>query len=317
MGTFMTVLKYLWGPLVGAVIGYFTNYIAVKMLFHPHKPWRIGKMRVPFTPGIVPRRQPELAKAIGSAVGNRLFTGNDLKELLLTADTKEKIVDIAMDALDLTLTFKESGDKPLQTTNEIIHTYLKEDQVEQAKESITCFLTDRIMDSLDQINLGSIIAEQGAAVLLDKKNGNGEKKGGLGMLAMFINEHTIQGFMPMLSEKINGYIAENGRAMVHGAVLSQLEQYADKPLHDLLIYTTEDQIRTVIGVIYEKLISGVGDRFKEVLDISSAVEKKVAAMSVKETEELCMQVMKRELNTIVNLGGIIGFVLGLFNLLSL
>lgn len=309
METFMLIVKYAWGPLVGAVIGYFTNYIAVKMLFHPHKPWMIGKFRVPFTPGIVPRRQPELAKAIGDAVGNHLFTGNDLKELLLAEESKDKIVDIAMDALDLSLAFKES-DKPLQTTNQLVSAYLSEDQIAGAKEGLTNFLTDRIMDALDHMNLGAIIAEQGAAVL-------GEKKGALGMLSMFVNEHTIQGFMPQIADKLNTYIAENGKEMVRGAVLHQIEQYSDRPLHDLMVYTSEEQIRAVIGVIYEKLIAGIGDRFTEVLDISSAVERKVAAMSVKETEALCMKVMKRELNTIVNLGGLIGFILGLFNLLSL
>lgn len=307
METFMTIVKYLWGPLVGAVIGYFTNYVAVKMLFHPHKAWRIGKFRVPFTPGIVPSRQKALAKAIGDAVGNHLFTGDDLKELLLADKTKDRIVDIAMDALDLSLAFKET-DKPLQTTNQLVCTYLKEDQVGAAKEGLTNFLTDRIMDAIDHMDVGSIIVEQGASVL-------SEKKGTLGVLSMFVNEHTVQAFMPQLADKLNTYIAENGREMVRGAVLNQIEQYSDRPLHDLMVYTSEDQIRMIIGVIYEKLISGIGDRFTEVLDISSAVEQKVAAMSVKETEELCMQVMKKELNTIVNLGALIGFVLGLFNLL--
>ncbi len=315
METVMTVVKILWGPLVGSVIGYITNYIAVKMLFHPHKPWMIGKFRVPFTPGIVPRRQKELAKAIGDAVGNHLFTGGDLKELFLTEQTKERIVDIAMDALDLSLAFKET-DKPLPTTNQLVHTYLKDEQIAGVKEGVTNFLTDRIMDALEHMNVGAIIAEQGAASLLDKKSGNSEKKSALNVLSMFINEHTIHAFLPQFAEKINTYIAENGRDMVHGAVLGQIEQYSNRPLHDILAYTSEEQIRTVIGVIYEKLISGVGDRFSEVLDISAAVESKVAAMSVKETEALCMQVMKKELNTIVNLGALIGFVLGIFNLLT-
>ena len=306
---FMTVIKYLWGPIVGAVIGYFTNYLAVKMLFRPHKPWMIGKFRVPFTPGIVPRRQGELAKAIGDAVGHHLFTGDDLKELLLTDNTKEHIVDIAMDALDLSLAFKET-EGPSQTTNQLLGTYLKEEQIEGAKESISNFLTDRIVDSLVHMNVGEVIATQAVAAL-------GEKKSGLGMLSMFINEHTIQAFLPQFTEKINTYVLENGHGMVKDAVTHQIEQYAERPLHDIMVYTSEEQIRAIIGVIYEKLIGGIGDKFTEILDISSAVERKVAAMSVKETEALCMKVMKRELNTIVNLGALIGFILGLFNLLSL
>lgn len=307
METVKTVLQYLWGPLLGAVIGYFTNFIAVKMLFHPHKPWKIGKFRVPFTPGIVPQRQPVLAKAIGDAVGNHLFTGDDLKRLFLTDATKERAVDMVMDALDLSLVFKET-DKPLPTANQLGLTYLKEDQWNTAKVSIARFLTDRISDAVDQMDIGAIIAEQGASVIL-------EKKSSLGMLAMFVNEHTVQAFLPQISEKINAYVAENGRGMIENAVRTQLESYSERPLHDLMSYTSEDQIRTVIGSVYEKILLSIGGRFNEMLDISSAVEEKVAAMSVKEIEDLCMRVMKRELDTIVNLGALIGFILGLFNLI--
>lgn len=306
METLMTILKFLWGPIVGAVIGYFTNYIAVKMLFHPHKPWKIGKFRVPFTPGIVPQRQPVLAKAIGDAVGNHLFTGDDLKELFLTDVTKERVVDMAMDALDLSLVFRET-DQPLPTANQLGLAYLKEEQWDAAKDGLIRFLTDRIVDAAAQVDFGTVIAEQAMSAI-------NEKKGSLGLLSMFLNEHTMQAFLPQFSEKINAYIAENGREMIKGAVKSQVDSYSDRPLHDLMVYTSEEQIRTVIGAIYEKLILGIGGRFNDMLDISSAVEKKVAAMSVQEIEDLCMKVMKTELDTIINLGALIGFILGLFNL---
>ena len=301
-----TVLSYLWGPLLGAVIGYCTNYIAVKMLFRPYKPLKIGKIRLPFTPGIVPRRQPVLAKAIGDAVGNRLFTGDDLKDLFLTDETKARAVDMAMDALDLSLVFDDAAED-LPTADQLGLTYLKEDQWNTAKDGLVRFLTDRIVDAAGQMDLGKVIADQAASLLL-------EKKGGLGMLAMFINEHTIQGLLPSFAEKINGYIAENGESMIGDAVRAQVDSYSARPLHDLMVYTSEEQIRTVVGAVYEKLLTGIGGRFNEMLDISSAVEKKVAAMSVKEVEELCMRVMKRELNAVINLGALIGLLLGFFNL---
>lgn len=307
METLRTILEYLWGPIVGAVIGYFTNYLAVKMLFHPHKPWKIGKLRIPFTPGIVPQRQSALAKAIGDAVGNHLFTGDDLKQLFLSDKTKERAVDMAMDALDLSLVFEES-EKPLPTANQLGLTYFKEEQWISAKQSLAKFLTDRISDSVDEMDLGKIIAEQAASVLT-------EKKGSLGLLSMFVNEHTVQAFLPQIGEKINEYVRENGRDMIANAVRNQIEGYSERPLHDILVYTNEEQIRTLIGAIYEKLLIGIGERFNEMLDISSAVEQKVAAMSVKDVEDLCMKVMKRELNTIINLGALIGFVLGIFNIL--
>ena len=47
-------------PLIGAVIGYVTNWIAVKMMFRPLHEKKIGKFTIPFTPGIIPRNKDRI-----------------------------------------------------------------------------------------------------------------------------------------------------------------------------------------------------------------------------------------------------------------
>ena len=74
----------LAGPVIGAAIGYFTNYIAVKMLFRPLYPVYIGKWQLPFTPGIIPKGRGRLAKAVGEAVGEVLLTKKDFEQLFLS-----------------------------------------------------------------------------------------------------------------------------------------------------------------------------------------------------------------------------------------
>ena len=78
----MQYLHYLSGPLVGAIIGYFTNYIAVKMLFHPYKPVKIFGKTLPFTPGVIPKNKPRLAHAIARAVADVLLTKQDIAGLI-------------------------------------------------------------------------------------------------------------------------------------------------------------------------------------------------------------------------------------------
>ncbi|MEI3219612.1 MAG: DUF445 family protein [Lachnoclostridium sp.] len=53
----MSILHLISGPLIGAVIGYCTNYIAVKMLFRPLKAIKIGRFTLPFTPGMIPKKK--------------------------------------------------------------------------------------------------------------------------------------------------------------------------------------------------------------------------------------------------------------------
>jgi uncharacterized membrane protein YheB (UPF0754 family) len=70
--------KYLTPPVVGAFIGYFTNKVAIKMLFRPLVAWKIGKIRVPMTPGVIPSKRKDLAKNMGEVVGDHLLTSDEI-----------------------------------------------------------------------------------------------------------------------------------------------------------------------------------------------------------------------------------------------
>ena len=82
--------KYIATPLIGAVIGYVTNWIAVKMLFRPRKEIRVFGKRLPFTPGVIPRGQGRLARAVGNVVETQLLTPEYLGEKLLSKESEEE-----------------------------------------------------------------------------------------------------------------------------------------------------------------------------------------------------------------------------------
>ncbi len=68
-------------PILGGVIGYFTNDIAIKMLFRPYRAIYIGGRRVPFTPGLIPRNQERLAQNISNTIMRSLLTPEELQNL--------------------------------------------------------------------------------------------------------------------------------------------------------------------------------------------------------------------------------------------
>jgi uncharacterized membrane protein YheB (UPF0754 family) len=82
MTSFAHILPYLAPPLLGAFIGYVTNYIAIRMLFRPLKPWRLFGIRLPLTPGIIPAKRHELATRMGEMVGSHLLTSADVGSVL-------------------------------------------------------------------------------------------------------------------------------------------------------------------------------------------------------------------------------------------
>jgi uncharacterized membrane protein YheB (UPF0754 family) len=72
---------YVSPPILGGVIGYFTNDIAIKMLFRPYRAIYIGGRRIPFTPGLIPRNQERLAKNISNTIMRSLLTPEELQNL--------------------------------------------------------------------------------------------------------------------------------------------------------------------------------------------------------------------------------------------
>ena len=76
--------------VIGAIIGGVTNHLAIKMLFRPHEAKYIGNWRVPFTPGLIPKRRDELARQFGRIVVDYLLTPDTFRNKLFTPAVREK-----------------------------------------------------------------------------------------------------------------------------------------------------------------------------------------------------------------------------------
>ena len=77
-------MKIIIPIIVGAIIGYFTNWLAIKMLFRPHYEKRIFGYKLPFTPGLIPKERYRIAKSIGETVGVYLLSPDTIIEELST-----------------------------------------------------------------------------------------------------------------------------------------------------------------------------------------------------------------------------------------
>lgn len=67
-------MKFFVPIVIGAVIGYTTNWLAIKMLFRPHYEKRIFGIKIPFTPGLIPKEMDRIAKSTGEAIASHLIT---------------------------------------------------------------------------------------------------------------------------------------------------------------------------------------------------------------------------------------------------
>ncbi len=73
--------QFVVPPVAGGIIGYFTNDLAINMLFRPYKPIYLFKKRLPFTPGLIPRNQERLAKRVSDTIMGSLLTPEELQKL--------------------------------------------------------------------------------------------------------------------------------------------------------------------------------------------------------------------------------------------
>lgn len=94
------LLVILFMMVIGAVIGGVTNMIAVKMLFHPFKPYYIFGRRVPFTPGLIPKRRGEIATKIGQVVEDHLLTESLIREKLNAPEMQQTIRQTVANQVD-------------------------------------------------------------------------------------------------------------------------------------------------------------------------------------------------------------------------
>ncbi|OBQ37192.1 MAG: hypothetical protein AN485_09900 [Anabaena sp. MDT14b] len=75
------ILLYISPPILGGLIGYYTNDIAIKMLFRPYKAVYVFGKKVPFTPGLIPSNQERLGQNIANAIMKSLLTPEEMQNL--------------------------------------------------------------------------------------------------------------------------------------------------------------------------------------------------------------------------------------------
>ena len=119
-----TLWLFVAPPVVGGIIGYFTNDVAIKMLFRPYRALYVGKQRIPFTPGLIPRNQERLAKRISDTIMGSLLTPDELQKLARRLLQTERVQSALLWLLKLALEQLESDKE--QKTAKILANILRD-----------------------------------------------------------------------------------------------------------------------------------------------------------------------------------------------
>lgn len=297
----MDILNIIAGPLIGAVIGYFTNFIAVKMLFRPLREVKIGSFRLPFTPGIIPKGKERLARALGSAVGENLLTREDLEKIFFSDSVKQVVVN----ALMQTIYSEKNRDASLQ---ELLSAHMGKETYMIEKEKLENLLCERFQNGIGSLDIVKLINDESKRVIREKIEGT--------LFERMISDELIEGMTSHVGTHVERYVQENGHDLIFPVVDEQITQLEQKNLQEIMdkVGVRPESLASWMEAVYVKFVEEKASDLVNQFPIRRMVEDKVRQMDVLEIEKLVLSVMKQELNAIVNLGAVIGFLIGIINI---
>ena len=292
--------EIITAPAIGAGIGLLTNWLAIKMLFRPWKAVYIGKFRVPFTPGLIPKEKPRLARAISRVVGNNLLDSDTIKKHMLSDETKEKLMSYS-DSIIMSLNESEKTLADYLTEKDLI------EYTDKKSVSISDYASVHITDKLIKEQISTKLLDFGTEELI--KNMNPMISG--------IAAKAISSAHDSIIEKINGLIIEKSPELINELLSGEYQKFKDKPLKELTdrIIQKFPNYKERIWSLWTSLSENYLDKIVKSIDIQKIVEDKINEYDLPELEKLIMDISKKELQALVILGGVLGMLMGFLNLL--
>ena len=292
---------YFIGPAVGAVIGYITNDIAIRMLFRPHQAKYLMGIHIPFTPGIIPKEKNRIAGAIGKAVSENLMNREVLEKSLLSDEMLAKIGN-AID--EFVLTQSHNG----ETIEEFARHYLTEEDIDSMRSNVTDGIVKMVTGKLQDSRLGDNIAHMAIEHIMEKT-----RKSVVGLLGAdkFV-AGLAQPIEKLLAKHINEILQNNSHQMIDGLVTDQSHQLIGMTMKELMTGHDDQVAQAKNGLLnaYRVIITDHLPRILQDIDISSIIEQRIKDMDMAEAEAIILDVMKKELRAIVWLGALLGSIMG-------
>ena len=288
---------------MGGLIALSTNWLAIRMLFRPHKEKRIFGIKLPFTPGLIPKERERLTKKLAEAISTRLLTPDVLAAEL----------------------------------SDVSHWPLPDMTIGEALESlgigeptaIAAPIGERLKTMADHLIPRAIAAMENfpeAHPQLDAKLAEFTYRvvdENVGRLAgLFISKEKIYA---SIKEGVTGYLTnpenfEEITEKTHAAIdtLMSNEDAQKAILDKIYSFHIRDGLTSILQKekhAVSRVLNLLAGYLATHMPIQTMIENKMAAFDVAEVEEIILNVTGRELRVIVMLGGVLGFVIGLLAVL--
>ena len=301
------LLFWILPPLVGAFIGYITDVVAVKMLFRPLREIRLFGVRLPFTPGVLPRERRKLADSIGSMVERELLTPGVLRERLAKTEVRDNICTAIGSATNTVL------ERPVSS-------WLEEKPEDTEEFPLTELLKDFVNSDVFNSFLEEIIKVWAAR----KFHVAGDGEDGLAFWLKSRVRDVGAMFIPAARDMIKGGLVREMKNQARGepslyrrALEETLEKYPDITLREFLSLAKIRKLK-IDSFLAKKATDTLDENIEGALasvNIKVLVSDRINSLDMIRVEKIVLDVLAGQLKWINFFGAVLGALIGFFQVI--
>ena len=286
------MIGLLFSILMGALIGYGTNTQAVEMLFRPFTPKYIGKWKLPFTPGLIPKEQERIAASLGDLIEKELFSAEIVLEALDTPETQAAVSSW----IDGMFAAAASSDK---TPRALLIEVFGEEGYIQKREDLSALLCSYLVQKATQAKLGESFARQ-LSHRADEK-------------LPFLRTGSLEDvYVNTLGKLIDREMEKSLPEIVRQYVYAEAGAFLGTPL-SVTVKKHQDKLpqlkESSMGLMQAAIASALPSLLSSG-EIKRLVVQRIQSLNPKELNGLLKGLMKKELAAIEWLGALLGGILG-------
>lgn len=156
----MDFLKILLLAIIGGIIGYITNVIAIKLIFRPIEPVKLPIINKEFI-GLIPKRKSEIAKNIGKIIEDEFLSVEDLIKQAITEDDKENILFYIKNRIERVVDEKISQSPfGFMGISKVVNDFISEHIDDELKSGIEDLSNELIAKASDRINISKMVEDK-------------------------------------------------------------------------------------------------------------------------------------------------------------
>lgn len=150
----INIIRILILAIIGGLIGYLTNVVAIKLIFRPINPIKIPILNTEIV-GMIPKRKSEIAATIGQIISEQFLSIDEIIDGIITDEDKDNITNYIK--LKIKLILDEKMTLIPGTIKLLVQNYISDIIEDEIKSSIDELSEEIIIKANNRINIEEIV----------------------------------------------------------------------------------------------------------------------------------------------------------------